>query len=107
MKHRSSFTFAVALIGGLFAISASGSDAKIDVEPSAPLQLAFLQLPDSRLSSPVLPWAVLALFTDASALVYRQLDNLSLGSSARPSPKRARDAEPCVRDRIHQQQGVP
>lgn len=67
MKLRWSFTFAVALIGGLFAISASGSDAKIGVEPSAPLQLAFLQLSDSQPSSPVLPWAVLALRTDASA----------------------------------------
>jgi hypothetical protein len=61
MKLRWTFTLAVALIGGLFAISASGSDAKIGVEPSAPLQLAFLQLPDSQLSSPVLPWV------DASA----------------------------------------
>ena len=67
MKLRSSFTFAVALIGGLFAVSASGSDAQIGVEPSAPLQLAFLQLPDSQLSSPAVPWAVLALLTDASA----------------------------------------
>lgn len=67
MKLRWSFTLAVALIGGLFAISASGSDATIGVEPSAPLQLAFLQQPDSQLSSPALPWAVLALRTDASA----------------------------------------
>lgn len=67
MKLRSSFTLAVALIGGLFAISASGSDAKIGVEPSAPLQLAFLLPPDSQLSSPVLPAAVLALRADASA----------------------------------------
>jgi hypothetical protein len=62
-----SFTLALALIGGLFAIPASGSDAQIGVEPSAPLQLAFLQLPDSQLSSPALPWAVLALGLDASA----------------------------------------
>jgi hypothetical protein len=54
MKLRCSFTFAVALIGGLFAISASGSDAKVGVEPSAPLQLACLQLSDSQLASPVL-----------------------------------------------------
>lgn len=67
MKLRSSFTLAVALIGGLFAISASGSDAKTGVEPSVPLQLAFLQPPDSQLSSPVLPEAVLALRADASA----------------------------------------
>lgn len=66
MKPRWLFTLAVALIGGLFAISASGSDAKIGVEPSAPLQLAFLQLPDSQLSSPGHPWAALALRTDAS-----------------------------------------
>ena len=58
MKLRWSFTFAVALIGGLFAISASGSDAQAGVEPSAPLQLACLQLSDSQLFSPVLPLAV-------------------------------------------------
>ena len=67
MKLRWSFTFAVALIGGLFAISAFGSDAKIGVEPSPPLQLAFLQLSDSQLSSPVLPGTALAFRTDASA----------------------------------------
>lgn len=67
MKLRSSFPLVVALIGGLFAIPASGSDAKIGVEPSAPLQLAFLQPPDSQLSSPALPWAVLAFYADASA----------------------------------------
>jgi len=67
MKLRWPLTLAVALIGGLFAISASSSDAKIGVEPSAPLQLAFLQLPDSQLSNPDLPWAVSALRTDASA----------------------------------------
>jgi hypothetical protein len=65
MKLRWSFTFAVALIGGLFAISASGSDAKIGVEPSAPLQLACLQLSDSQLFSPVLSGAVLASAQDA------------------------------------------
>ena len=65
MKLRWSFTFAVALIGGLFAVSAYGSDAKIGVEPSAPLQLAFLQLPDSQLYSPALPDAVLVSAQDA------------------------------------------
>jgi hypothetical protein len=66
MKLRWPFTFAAALIVGLFAISASGSDAKTGVEPSAPPPPAFLQLPDSELSSPVLPWAVLALRMDGS-----------------------------------------
>ena len=64
MKLRWSFTFAVALIGGLFAISASGGDAKVGVEPSPPQQLAFLQPSESQLSSPAL-WAVLASAQDA------------------------------------------
>jgi hypothetical protein len=49
MKLRRSFTFAVALIGGLFAVSAGSSDARVGVEPSVYPQLSFL------LSSPASP----------------------------------------------------
>jgi hypothetical protein len=57
MKLRRSFTFAMALIGALFAVSAGGSDAKGGVQPGHP-QLSFLEsLPSSPVSSPVIAWA--------------------------------------------------
>ena len=61
MKPRWTLMLAVALIGACLAIPASGSDAKAGVEPSAPVQLAFLQSPDPQLSSPALPWEASAL----------------------------------------------